>query len=446
MLIGLDGTEKKRWTGPVGPRALRDRRRDADRQRETGELRKVRPSPRYVGTISVTVRASSPPSRWSTSTCRTALPPSHDGTRPDHRCAAGWRLARVRSVLRPHPLPAAAASRAAAPAAATSRRPGPLATRKPPPRTVAMPGAGRRTAGDAHSAARLRPERAVAVEQRRRNGPDPAVTSVTTPSATVRSTLPVPPPLTNARSAKRRMASTVSARRAVSSRIDRAWIARTTGPYSGRPDGASPTPATCASYAISPTSSKPGRSAMCCARRTTSAGPCNGDRRTPTCSRPFSRRHDASRSMHTRGFRRWAGGDWASMRSGCATSSIISVTAAGHLSGGGKRADRGAVGGGVGHEDVGAHAGLDQPAGFGKRGSHDARVSGPSEYVLEQRAAPDGLAGDSNRRSGCAPDEVGRVVAPRLQQDDCERRVEICRRGIEAAAVHAPHATDRPPD
>ena len=60
---------------------------------------------------------------------------------------------------------------------------------------------------------------------------------MTAGSAAVRSTLPVPPPLTNSSGATAETAATTAARRAASSRADTACIRRTARPRSGRPRG-----------------------------------------------------------------------------------------------------------------------------------------------------------------------------------------------------------------
>jgi hypothetical protein len=72
---------------------------------------------------------------------------------------------------------------------------------------------------------------------------------VTAGSAAVRSTDPVPPPLTNRSGASSRTAATTAARRSASSRADARCIAPIIAPSAGprRPGGRSPTPAMCAS-------------------------------------------------------------------------------------------------------------------------------------------------------------------------------------------------------
>ena len=82
--------------------------------------------------------------------------------------------------------------------------------------------------------------------------PDPAAISVIDGSADVRSSEPVPPPLTNSSSACSRTAATARARRSTSSGIERDCIHRFTAPSTGRPSGRFTTPAICASYDIRP--------------------------------------------------------------------------------------------------------------------------------------------------------------------------------------------------
>ena len=94
---------------------------------------------------------------------------------------------------------------------------------------------------------------------------------VTEGSAEVASSEPVPPPLTNSRSACSRTAATARARRSTSSGIERDCIQRLIAPSIGLPFGRLATPAICASYDITPTSRNPGRSARYAASASTSA-------------------------------------------------------------------------------------------------------------------------------------------------------------------------------
>ncbi len=159
---------------------------------------------------------------------------------------------------------------------------------------------------------------------RGRNRPDPAATSVTARSATVDSTLPVPPPFTNSRSATCRTRRTTSARRCANSARAFDCISRIAADRSGRPGTASPTPATWPSYAISPTTSKPRRAFTVSAKRPNCSGVRNGERRAPTRTRPPSRWSEVSSSRHTRTVADPSRA--ASIRSSCATSSTSTVT------------------------------------------------------------------------------------------------------------------------
>ena len=151
---------------------------------------------------------------------------------------------------------------------------------------------------------------------------------MTAASAAVCCTLPVPPPFTNSRSgATARTAPTTAARRSASSRRATACIARTARDRSGRPATASPTPATCPSYAISPTSRKPGRRTTDRASSASCAGVRAGDRRAPIRTRPPSSRSAVSISRQTR-TSSVPPARAASISSSWATSSTVTVTAA----------------------------------------------------------------------------------------------------------------------
>ena len=83
---------------------------------------------------------------------------------------------------------------------------------QPPPSTVASPGPGRRTTVQAKNAAGVGRQARYASKSVGPYRPDPAVTSVIAGSALVAATLPVPPPLTNSRSACSRTAWAFSSR------------------------------------------------------------------------------------------------------------------------------------------------------------------------------------------------------------------------------------------
>src|SRR5439155_22794477 len=81
---------------------------------------------------------------------------------------------------------------------------------QPPPSTVAVAGVGLRTTESAKNAAGWGRQARYPSNSVGPYSPEPAVTSVTAGSAAVPATLPVPPPLTNARSACSRTAATAA--------------------------------------------------------------------------------------------------------------------------------------------------------------------------------------------------------------------------------------------
>ncbi len=198
---------------------------------------------------------------------------------------------------------------------------------------MTTPGPGRRTTGWANSAAgRPRNERKLS-NSRGTYSPDPAATSVTAASAAVCCTLPVPPPLTNSsRGATARTARTASQRRRASSLRAAACITRTVRENTGFPATSSPTPATCPSYAISPTSRNPGRRTTSRASSAIRPGSRSGERRAPIRTFPPSTWYEVSSSRHTRiSSPAPPAGRAASIRSSCAGSSAVTVTAAASL-------------------------------------------------------------------------------------------------------------------
>ena len=114
--------------------------------------------------------------------------------------------------------------------------------------------------------------------------PEPAATSVTAASAAVPSTEPVPPPLTKRSGGS---AATTAARRVASSRADARCMARSATPRSGFA-GRSPTPAICASYIISPSSSSP-RAVISRASAAACSGVRSGERLAPIADAPVER-------------------------------------------------------------------------------------------------------------------------------------------------------------
>jgi len=90
----------------------------------------------------------------------------------------------------------------------------------------------------------------------------------------------------------------------------------------------------------------------------------------------------------------------------------------------GEGGEGGAVGGGVGDEDVVADAVPGQPEGLGEGEGHDAGEAVEGEDLLQERPAAHGLAGDADGLAGGAADQVGGVGPERGQVHDRERGVE----------------------
>nr|BFE87261.1 hypothetical protein GCM10020093_098620 [Planobispora longispora] len=77
---------------------------------------------------------------------------------------------------------------------------------------------------------------------------------------------------------------------------------------------------------------------------------------------------------------------------------------------GGQLGEGGAVGGGVGHEDV-AQAGGDEPEGFGQGEGHDPGEAVHVEDAGQDRPGADRFAGDPDGLAVGAPGHVGGVRA-----------------------------------
>ena len=288
--------------------------------------RKACPSPRYVGTVSTT---RSPRRGAARRSARTARRPSRGGRRrrrrPAAASAAGAEQRRLHLAgalqlveLQPggqvgerQPVGARRAARRVAAAERRRRRRGP----------------GRRTTGSANSAAGRGAKLGTRRTATGAYSPEPAATSVTASSRTVRSTLPVPPPLTNSRSAA--TARTASTTRAAPRARARAPTAAASARIAARPSAACPA-ARRRRRRSAPRRPSPRRAGSPAAPRRAARTPrpapgvCSGERRAPTRTRPPSGRHDVSRSRQTRtGARRPA--PRASTRSSCAGSSTMSV-------------------------------------------------------------------------------------------------------------------------
>jgi hypothetical protein len=110
-----------------------------------------------------------------------------------------------------------------------------------------MAGPGRRTTGSANSSAGSGVNLVYASNSVGPTRPEPAVSSVTEVSAAVASRLPVPPPFTNSRLVMASIRRIASARRALSSGTERAWMNLISRARTGCPGGASPRPAICPS-------------------------------------------------------------------------------------------------------------------------------------------------------------------------------------------------------
>lgn len=97
---------------------------------------------------------------------------------------------------------------------------------QPPPSTVAIRGAGRRTTESAKNADGVGCQLRYVSNSVGPKSPEPAATSVTDGSAAVAAMLPVPPPFTNSSSACSRTARTAAIRRLSSSGRERRCIIR----------------------------------------------------------------------------------------------------------------------------------------------------------------------------------------------------------------------------
>jgi hypothetical protein len=75
-----------------------------------------------------------------------------------------------------------------------------------------------------------------------------------------------------------------SVRRRISSGSERFWMSRISWARTGWPGGASPRPAICPSYPITPASRKPARRVTARAKATACSGVCSGERRVPMCT------------------------------------------------------------------------------------------------------------------------------------------------------------------
>jgi hypothetical protein len=94
----------------------------------------------------------------------------------------------------------------------------------------------------------------------------------------------------------------------------------------------------------------------------------------------------------------------------------------------------GAVGGGVGEQDV-AETGAGQPDRLRQCVAHDPGEAVAGEHPGEEFAAADGLAGDPDRLAGGAADQVVGVGVEGFEIDDRERGVQVGGGAVVAGAV-----------
>ena len=94
----------------------------------------------------------------------------------------------------------------------------------------------------------------------------------------------------------------------------------------------------------------------------------------------------------------------------------------------------GAVGRGVGHDDV-VEALPCQPQRLRQREAQDALVARQAQHFLQQSPAAHRLAGHADRLARGAPGQILGVGVERVEVDGGERRLEGGGRGVEAAAV-----------
>ncbi len=96
----------------------------------------------------------------------------------------------------------------------------------------------------------------------------------------------------------------------------------------------------------------------------------------------------------------------------------------GELRIGGELGEPGAVGGGIGEQDV-VEPAPRQPQGLGEGEGHDARETVLGQDAFQKGPAAYGLAGDADRLAGGAADEIVRVRVEGVQVHDREGGVEM---------------------
>ena len=373
---------------------------------------------------------------------RTARPPWRGGTTRGRRPAARRRPGRAAaSGPRRRPPGGRAAGPAGAPGA--GRRSRPAGARG----GVAAAEHGRdaaRRAG-ARPAARTAPPGAGVKRGRRRTAsgakrPEPAATSVTAGSAAVRSTEPVPPPLTNRSGATARTAATTAARRA--------------GQLARR--GALHRPQRGAEQRLPAAGRRRRRSAprSSSARRARARGAQRPRARAPPPARAcaaasaWRRSGPARRAATSPRRRRGTPGRAPPARP---RDQVEVLAAVDHqrdrarAPARGQRAQRRAVDGRVGDDDV-VEPVPGQPQRLGQREGRGSRGSPAASARSIERAAADGLRGEPD--AACPPraaQQVGGVGVERVEVDDRERRVERGGGGVQAARDRTASRATYPP-
>ncbi|GDY72744.1 hypothetical protein SAV31267_022290 [Streptomyces avermitilis] len=196
----------------------------------------------------------------------------------------------------------------------------------------------------------------------------------------------------------------------------------------------------CPSYAMIPTSRKPGVRATARARSATWAAECRGSggRRRGRGPEEFERGVQLQADTH----------DF-----GAALACLVDQTQLRGVvhhdgDGGGELGVARQLGEGlavrrrVGEQDV-VEPGAGEPQGLGERERHDAREAVPGQHAFEQGTAAYGLAGDADRLAAGPADQVVGVGVESLQVHDRDRGVELSGGPIVAGPVCGAGSHDR---